>query len=87
MAYIRPHTGTLDEPLLECSSAWKSALDHHALVEELVAAEVKDGFIAHVPGGIDVLRAQYSHVAVGKLGVVVSNVTVNTCIPNHMLAS
>ena len=95
----RPLTTTHDEPLLECSSAWKSAIDHHDLVEELVAAEVADGFVAPVPGGLAVLRQQYDQVAVGKLGVVlaegrsprlvvdssVSNVTANTCIPNHML--
>ena len=95
----RPHTAAHDEPLIECSSAWKSALDHHDLVEELVAAEVADGFVAPVPGGLDALRQQYDQVAVGKLGVVlaegrsprlvvdssVSNVTANTCIPNHML--
>ena len=96
---VRPETTTEDEPLLECSSAWKSALDHHELVEELVAAELADGFSALVPGGLDELRRQYDQVAVGKLGVViadgrsprlvvdssVSNVTANTCIPNHML--
>ena len=50
----------------------ESALDHHSLVEELVAAEVQDGFIAHVPGGIEALRLQYDQVAVGKLGVVIA---------------
>ena len=96
---IRAPTTTQDEPLIECSSAWKSAIDHHDLVEELVAAEVADGFVAPVPGGLAALRQQFNQVAVGKLGVVlaegksprlvvdssVSNVTANTCIPNHML--
>ena len=68
----RPHTAAHDEPLIECSSAWKSALDHHDLVEELVEAEVADGFVAPVPGGLEALRQQYDQVAVGKLGVVLA---------------
>ena len=97
-----PHrTGVIpdDQPLIECSSSWKSALDHPSLVRELIAAEVSDGFIAHVPGGIKSLNEHYEQVAVGKLGIVlaegrsprlvvdssVSNVTANTVIPNHML--
>eukprot|EP00435_Cladocopium_sp_Y103_P069793 s1010_g34.t1 len=88
-----------DHPLVECTSAWKSALDHAQLVRDLVAAEVADGFAALVPGGVDELRSKYDQVAIGKLGVVlaagrsprlvvdssVSNVTSNTAIPNHML--
>ena len=62
---VRQQTTTDDEPLVECSSAWKSALDHHTLVEELVEAEVAEGFIAHVPGGITALREPYDQVAVG----------------------
>ena len=67
--------------------------------QELVAAEVAEGFVAPVPGGLLALRQQFGQVAVGKLGVVlaegrsprlvvdssVSNVTANTSIPNHML--
>ena len=67
--------------------------------QELVAAEVAEGFVAPVPGGLPALRQQFGQVAVGKLGVVlaegrsprlvvdssVSNVTANTSIPNHML--
>ena len=88
-----------DQPLVKCTSSWKSALDHPSLVQELIAAEVREGFIAHVPGGIKSLNEHYEQVAVGKLGVVlaegrsprlvvdssVSNVTANTVIPNHML--
>ena len=64
-----------------------------------MAAEVADGFVAPVIGGLEEFRRRYDQVAVGKLGVViadgrsprlvvdssVANVTVNTCIPNHML--
>ena len=53
---VREPTLAEDQPLLERASAWKSALDHHSLVEELVATQLRDGFIAHVPGGIDALR-------------------------------
>ena len=97
-----PHrTGVIpdDQPLIECTSSWKSALDHPSLVRALIAAEVSEGFIAHVPGGIKSLNEHYEQVAVGKLGIVlaegrsprlvvdssVSNVTANTVIPNHML--
>ena len=86
-------------PLQDCTSAWKSARDHHSLVQELVHDEVQSGFVAHVPGGIQELKSKFKRTAVGKLGVVIaegraprlvvdssiSNVTANTVLPNHML--
>ena len=96
----KSHEGTVldPEPLLLWQDSWKSALDHQAIVEELVQEELDAGFIALVPGGTAELQKQYSRTAVGKLGVViaegrsprlvvdssVSNVTANTVIPNHM---
>jgi hypothetical protein len=86
-------------PLQDCTSSWKSARDHHSLVQELVQDEVQAGFVAHVPGGIQELKSKFKRAAVGKLGVVItegraprlvvdssiSNVTANTVLPNHML--
>ena len=83
-------------PLQHCDSAWKSALDHADLVDDLLAAELQEGWVRPVPGGDAALRKQYQHTAVGKLGVVVSpdrpprlvvdssvsGVTSNTCLPN-----
>ena len=90
---------TPPEPLLDHMDAWKSAQDHPDIVADLIQAELADGFIEAVPGGLDELKQMYSRTAVGKLGVVlapnrsprlvvdssISNVTVNTHIPNHML--
>ena len=86
-------------PYLMVNHFWKSAILHDEVVDGLIEAEVRDGFIEHVPGGRSSLKQQYTHVAVGKLGVViadgrsprlvvdssVSNVTANTNIPNHMM--
>ena len=83
-------------PLQHCDSAWKSALDHADLVDELLEAELREGWIRSVPGGDAELQHKYSHAAVGKLGVVVSpdrpprlvvdssisGVTSNTALPN-----
>ena len=68
-------------------------------MDGLIEAEVRDGFIEHVPGGLECLKQQYIQVAVGKFGVViadgrsprlvvdssVSNGIANTNIPNHMM--
>ena len=96
---VRDPTISDGQPLLECIFSWKSAILHDEVVDGLIEAEVRDGFIEHVPGGRSSLKQQYTHVAVGKLGVViadgrsprlvvdssVSNVTANTNIPNHMM--
>ena len=86
-------------PLQDCTSAWKSARDHHSLVQELVQDEVQSGFVAHVPGGLQELKSKFKRAAAGKLGVVIaegraprlvvdssiSSVTADTVLPNHML--
>ena len=95
------HTGTVanSEPLLRCSDSWKSAQDHPGIVDQLITEELQAGFIELVPGGLTELQEKYGRTAVGKLGVVlaegrsprlvvdssISNVTVNTIIPNHMM--
>ena len=90
---------TMPEPLVDHIDAWKSARDHPDIVADLIQAEIADGFIEPVPGGLSALKHMYSRTAVGKLGVVlapnrsprlvvdssISNVTVNTHIPNHTL--
>ena len=58
--------------LIRRDSAWKSALDHADLVDDLLAAELREGWIRPVSGGDEELRRRYRHTAVGKLGVVVS---------------
>ncbi|CAE7236031.1 unnamed protein product [Symbiodinium sp. CCMP2592] len=84
-------------PLQHCESAWKSAIDHADVVDELLEAELAEGWIALVPGGDAELRRRYTRTAVGKLGVVlaegrpprlvvdssVSGVTSNTALPNR----
>ena len=83
-------------PLQHCDSAWKSALDHADLVDDLLAKELDEGWIRPVPGGDAELLSRYRHTAVGKLGVVispdrpprlvvdssVSGLTSNTHLPN-----
>ena len=83
-------------PQQHYDSAWKSALDHADLVDELLDTELREGWIRPVPGGDSELRRAYTHTAVGKLGVVVSpdrpprlvvdssisGVTSNTALPN-----
>ena len=83
-------------PLQHCGSAWKSALDHAELVDDLLETELREGWIRPVSGGDAELRRRYTHTAVGKLGVVVSTdrpprlvvdssvsgVTSNTRLPN-----
>ena len=61
-------------PLQHCDSAWKSALDHADLVDDLLAKELDEGWIRPVPGGDAELASRYRHTAVGKLGVVVPTV-------------
>ena len=82
--------------LQHCDSAWKSALDHAELVDDLLATELLEGWIRPVPGGDAELKRRYNHTAVGKLGVVVasdrtprlvvdssvSGVTSNAWLPN-----
>ena len=46
-------------PLQHCDSAWKSALDHADLVDDLLAAELREGWIRPVPGGDEELRRRY----------------------------
>ncbi|CAE7210243.1 unnamed protein product [Symbiodinium sp. CCMP2592] len=84
-------------PLQHCESAWKFAIDHADVVDELLEAELAEGWIALVPGGDAELRRRYNRTAVGKLGVVlaegrpprlvvdssVSGVTSNTALPNR----
>ena len=93
--------GQVDEPvpLQACESSWKSARDHPAMVQELIADEVRQGFITLIPGGVKELQSRYDKIAVGKLGLVladgrsprlvvdssISMVTTNTAIPNRML--
>ena len=93
--------GQVDEnvPLQACESSWKSARDHPAMVQDLIADKVKQGFIALIPGGVKELQSRYDKIAIGKLGLVlaegrsprlvvdssVSMVTTNTAIPNRML--
>ena len=38
-------------PLQHCESAWKSALDHADVVDELLQAELQEGWIRLIPGG------------------------------------
>ena len=83
-------------PLQHCDSAWKSALDHPDIVDELLAGELAEGWIK-LPGGDAELKRLYPVTAVGKLGLVlaegrpprlvvdssVSGVTSNTALPNR----
>ena len=69
------------------------------LIKDLIAEEVKQGFISLIPGGMKELQSRYEKIAVGKLGLVlaegrsprlvvdssISMVTSNTAIPNRML--
>ena len=64
-------------PLQRCDSAWKSALDHADLVDDLLAKELDEGWIRPVPGGDAELASRYRHTAVGKLGVARSPPTVH----------
>eukprot|EP00435_Cladocopium_sp_Y103_P068322 s917_g31.t1 len=57
---VRGHVLVEDHPLVECTSAWKSARDNLPLVRELVESEVAGGFISHVPGGVEELRSKYA---------------------------
>ena len=57
-------------PLERCTSTWQSALSHQEIVDSLLEEEIKEGWIAEVPGGVVALNTQYSSCAVGKLGLV-----------------
>eukprot|EP00439_Symbiodinium_sp_Y106_P035117 s7754_g4.t1 len=84
-------------PLQHCDSAWKFALDHPDVVDELLAGEVAEDWIKLVSGGDAELRRLYPVTAVGKLGLVlaegrppclvvdisVSGITSNTALPNR----
>ena len=60
-------------PLQHCESAWKSAIDHADVVDELLAAELEAGWICEIPGGDEELRRTYKTcTGVGKLGVVLA---------------
>ena len=83
--------------LCHCESAWKSALDHPEIVDDLLKEELAQGWICEVPGGDAELRSRYSQSAVGKLGLVlsdsrpprlvvdssISGVTASTRLPNR----
>ena len=60
-------------PIQHCESAWKSALDNPAVVDDLLQSELSEGWILPVHGGDAELRQRYRVSAVGKLGVVISS--------------
>eukprot|EP00439_Symbiodinium_sp_Y106_P058215 s2789_g8.t1 len=53
-------------PLQHCQSAWKSALDHADIVDDLLASEFEAGWICKVSGGDGELKRRFAHAAVGK---------------------
>ena len=76
-------------PLQHCDSAWKSALDHADLVDDLLATELREGWIRPVDGGDVELIPTYSCGQTRRRGVSglsvdssVSGVTPNTHLPN-----
>ena len=85
-----------DMDLVHCESSWGSALSDPSTVDRLLQAEVSEGWIAEVPGGLAALKRQYNRSVVGKLGLVkapdrdprlvvdssVSGVTAHTYLPN-----
>ena len=71
--HISLHEPTVVSPLEHCESAWKSALDHPQVVDELLGDELQQGWIRVVPGKDSELRSRCRHTAVGKLGVVLSD--------------
>ncbi|CAE6954665.1 LRRC45 [Symbiodinium sp. KB8] len=91
-----PPASEPDMDLSHCESSWGSALSDPATVDRLLQAEVSEGWIAEVPGGLPALKRQYDRSAVGKLGLVkapdrdprlvvdgsVSGVTAHTHLPN-----
>ena len=82
--------------LMHCESSWGSALSDPSTVDRLLKAEVSEGWISKVPGGLSALKRLYRRSAVGKLGLVkapdrdprpvvdssVSGVTAHTHLPN-----
>ena len=91
-----PPASEPDMDLSHCESSWGSALSDPATVDRLLQAEVSEGWISEVSGGLPALKRQYSRSAVGKLGLVkapdrdprlvvdssVSGVTAHTHLPN-----
>ena len=91
-----PPASEPDMDLSHCESSWGSALSDPATVDRLLQAEVSEGWIAEVPGGLPALKRQSNRSAVGKLGLVkapdrdprlvvdssVSGVTAHTHLPN-----
>ena len=85
-----------DVDLSHCESSWGSALSDPVTVDRLLQAEVSEGWIAEVEGGLPALKRRYNRSAVGKLGLVkapdrdprlvvdssVSGVTAHTHLPN-----
>ena len=55
---------TADIPLQHCDSALQSAIDNADIVDELLQAELEEGWICLVPGGDEEFRCRYSHSAV-----------------------
>ena len=49
---LQQSTVSDDQELLQCESAWKSALDQPEVVWQLLQDEIDAGFIERVPGGL-----------------------------------
>lgn len=64
------HTATDDDddPLLQCTSSRKSALDHPHMVEPLLQAEIEEVFLVIIPGGIHLIQGSLA-TQLGNLAI------------------
>ena len=66
----KPSVDEVDEPLLVHCTNWQAADEDPALTQSLIDAEISNGWVQELAGGLDEARSRWSHIALGKLNVV-----------------
>ena len=58
------------DPLTVCEGNWQGAEADPHLTQSLIDEEIKQGWVARVPGGLQEAKQRWPHLGVGKLNVV-----------------
>ena len=66
----KPASDAPTEDLQSCFTNWSGADVDPQLTWELINAEVAQGWVQELPGGLEEAKSKWKHIAVGKLNVV-----------------
>eukprot|EP00435_Cladocopium_sp_Y103_P006972 s3697_g2.t1 len=61
---------TEDQPLTVHETNWQAAEENPDLTQSLIDAEIAQGWVCELAGGLAEARARWAHIAVGKLNVI-----------------